>query len=93
MRVYNPLLRIISMLPDSTVGRSSSLRNLYDCVTIHVRGLISLGVDLNHYGALLIPIILPKLPNEVKLIMARKHPGQVCKIQELLDTIHAGVTA
>jgi len=57
-------------LPDSTVDRSSSLRNLYVLVTIHVLGLTSLGVDLNHNGALLIPVILPKLPNEVKLIMA-----------------------
>jgi len=78
-------------LPDSTVDCPSSLRNLYDCVTIHVRGLTSLRVDLECYGAFVIPIIMPKLPNEVKLMMVWKHPGQVWKIQELLATVQAEV--
>ena len=80
-------------LPDCNLDRPSSLRHLYDCVTIHVRGLSSLGIDLKHYGALLIPVIMQKLPNEIKLIMARNHPGQVWKIQDLLDTIQSEVTA
>ena len=80
-------------LPDSTLDRPSSLRSLYDRITVHVRGLTSLGVDLDHYGALLIPIIMPKLPNEVKLMMAQKHPGRVWQIQELLATIQAEVEA
>ena len=52
-------------LPDGTLDRPSSLRNVYDKITVHTRGLESLGVDLDHYGTLLIPMIMPKLPNEV----------------------------
>ena len=52
-------------LPDNTLDKPSSLRNIYDKVTVHTRGLHSLGVDLDHYGTLLIPIIMPKLPSEV----------------------------
>ena len=80
-------------LPDCNLDCHSSLRHLYDRVTIHARGLSSLGIDLKHYGALLIPVTMQKLPNEVKLIMARNHPGQVWKIQDLLDTIQSEVTA
>ena len=80
-------------LPDCNLDCPSSLRHLYDRVTIHVRGLSSLGIDSKHYGAFLIPVIMQKLPNEVKLIMARNHPGQVWKIQDLSDTIQSEVTA
>lgn len=63
-------------LPDCTIDRPSALRNIYDRITVHTRGLNSLGVDLRHYGSLLIPIIMPKLPNEVHLRMARQHHGR-----------------
>ena len=80
-------------LPDSTLHRPSSLRNVYDKITVHTRGLESLGIDLDHYDTLLIPMIMPKLPNEVRLTMARKHPGEVWKMQDLLATIKTEVEA
>ena len=64
-------------LSDCTLDRPSSLRSVYDKITVHSRGLESLGVNLDHYGTLLIPLILSKLPNEVRLRMARAHPGEV----------------
>ena len=54
----------LTKLPDSTLDKPSSLRNIYDKITVHMRGLGSLGVDLDHYGSLLIPLIMPKLLNE-----------------------------
>ena len=74
MKLPDSISAHMDELPDSMIDRPSSLWNLYDCVTIHVQGLTSLGFDLNHYGVFLIPILLPKLPNVVKLMMARKHP-------------------
>ena len=65
--------------PDSTLDKPSSLRNIYDKITVYMRGLGSLGVDLDHYGSLLIPLMIPKLPNEIRLTMARKHPGEIWK--------------
>ena len=38
------------------------LRNMYDMVESHLRSLVSLGVNSDHYGARLIPIILETLP-------------------------------
>jgi len=52
-----------------------------------------LGINLDHYGILLIPLILPKLPNEVRLRMARPHPGEVWRIQDLLQMIKTEVEA
>ena len=80
-------------LPDGTLDRPSPLRSVYDKITVHSRGLESLGINLDHYGTLLIPLILPKILNEVRLRMARAHPGEVWKIQDLLTTIKAEVEA
>ena len=55
-------------LPDCNLDwPSSSLRNIYDNINVHTQGLCTLSVDLDHYGTLLIPLIMPTLPNEVHL--------------------------
>ena len=48
-------------------------RAVLEGVEIQVRGLQSLGVNSAQYGALLIPIFMEKLPDELKLIVSRKH--------------------
>ena len=53
----------LTKLQDSTLDSPSSLRNIYSKITVHTQGLGSLGVDLNHYGALLVPLIMPKISN------------------------------
>ncbi len=60
---------------------------------MHVRGLASLGVAADQYGSLLIPVIMSKLPSEIRLQVARKATSDVWKIDELLDTIKFEVEA
>ena len=76
-----------------TNGRTSQLRYIYDKVSVHVRGLASLGVSSEQYGSMLIPIIMTKLPSEIRLQIARKSSGDVWKIDELLDTIKTEIEA
>lgn len=66
-------------------------RFLYDKLSVHVQGLSSLGVLSQEYGSLLIPIIMSKLPNEIRLEIAGKSTDVVWKINELLDTIKGEV--
>ena len=73
--------------------RFTSLRYVYDKITVHVRGLASLGVDSEQYGSLLIPIVMAKLPSELRLRIARVAKGSVWKIDELLDVIRQEVEA
>ena len=40
---------------------------------IQVRGLQALGIDSAQYGALLIPIIMEKLPEALQLIVSKEH--------------------
>ena len=48
------------------------IREFYDSIVLDVRSLESLGVEPEHYGALLIPIVTGKLPPEIRLIISRK---------------------
>lgn len=51
----------------------ASLRNYYDKTETYVRGLESLGQTDDTYGALLVPVILNKLPAEIRQHLAREH--------------------
>ncbi|XP_067047620.1 uncharacterized protein [Acropora muricata] len=77
----------IVKLPPSTSDRPSSLRFVYDKLSVHVRGLKSLGVSAEQYGSLLIPIVMSKLPDDVRLQIARNTKEEIWKIEDLLETI------
>lgn len=46
------------------------LRQLYDLVEVHVRGLKALGVPSESYGSLLSFVLMSKVPQEVSLIIS-----------------------
>ena len=48
------------------------LRQLYDTIEVHIRGLRSLDVSSETYGTLLLPVLLSKIPEEIRLIIGRK---------------------
>uniref|UniRef100_A0A1X7VKJ5 Uncharacterized protein n=1 Tax=Amphimedon queenslandica TaxID=400682 RepID=A0A1X7VKJ5_AMPQE len=50
----------------------SGLRRLYDTVETNIRGLKSLGVERESYMTLLSPVILKKLPQDLRLIISRQ---------------------
>lgn len=76
-----------------TGERLSSLRYVYDKISVHVRGLASLGVSSEQYGSLLIPIIMSKLPSDIRLQIARKATKEAWKIDDLLSTIKFEIEA
>ena len=58
-------------IPACTTGKTSQLRFIYDKISIIVRRLEALGVNSSQYGSLLIPVVMSKLPQEVRLQIAR----------------------
>ena len=48
------------------------MRKLHDTIESNVRALRSLRINHEHFGPLLVPIILEKLPNTIKLQISRK---------------------
>ena len=60
---------------------------------MHVRSLKSLGIESASYGALLAPILLSKLPPELRLIVSRKVSDSNLDMDALLAAFEEGLTA
>ena len=59
------------------------LRRLYDHTESHVRGLKSLGVEAASYGAMLSPVLLSKLPPDIRLIVSRRTSSTELSMDDL----------
>ena len=66
---------------------------MYDKIKISVQGLEALGIKAEQYGSFLIPIIMAKLPSEVRLQIARVTNKDVWEVEELLLVIRAEAEA
>ena len=53
-------------------GSASQLRILYDKINVQVCGLHTFGISSEEYGALLISLIMARLPTEISLEVSRK---------------------
>ena len=83
------MLKIIPCNSDKV----SHLRSVYDKIHINIRRLESLGVTPEQYGSFLIPVIMSKLPSDVRLQVARVTAKEVWEVQEILTVIKAEVEA
>ena len=66
--------------PTNSLG---SLQQFHDTIESHIRSLSSLGKDINSYALLLVPIILTELPPDTKKNLARNHPADEWRLEEL----------
>ena len=57
----------------------------YDQVETSVRNRKTLGVEIKPYGSLLIPLLTEKLPDDLRLRIARKFDNDVWELFEILD--------
>lgn len=69
------------------------LRYLYDKLNVNIRGLEALGVKASQYGSLLIPIIMAKLPPEIRVHVARNTTEDVWDIESILNVIQNEIEA
>ena len=76
-----------------SVSGNGHLRYICDQLNVHVHGLEALGVNSQQYASLLIPIIMSKVPVEIRLIIARKTEHTVLEFQEIVETLKAEVEA
>ena len=74
-------------------GTSPQLRELLHNIESHVRSLESQGVNKEHFGSLLIPIIKEKLPQEIRLEVSRKLGKESWKIDDFLKCIKDEIDA
>lgn len=62
------LVKVAAVTVDNDLKR---LRLLYDRVEAHVRALQALGIHSESYGKLLVPLLMEKLPPNMRLIISR----------------------
>ena len=61
---------LLNVEPVTSQYNLSGLRHMYDLMESHIRSLKSLGVASESYGSLLSPVLLNKLPSELRLIVS-----------------------
>ena len=66
---------------------------VYDKISVNVRGIEALGVGQEQYGSLLIPVIMAKLPSNIRLQIARITKRDVWHMDELLRVVKEEVEA
>lgn len=71
----------------------TKLRQMYDKIEANVRALNSEGIDSMHFGPMLIPIILEKLPNSIQLQISRRLGKSNWDVEEFIKCINEEVTA
>ena len=69
------------------------LRKLYDQVESSVRNLKSLQVDTSGYGALLVPLLIEKLPFNLRQSIAKKFENDIWELQEMLKILKGDLEA
>jgi hypothetical protein len=84
------LLKLEGTTCNSDVNK---IRRVYDSIEVHVRGLKTLGVESEQYGTLLVPIILSKVPEDLRLILSRQISTENWKLDEILKHLRTELEA
>ena len=69
------------------------LRQLFDAVESNVRGLKALGVSASSYGGLLSPILMSRLPAELRLIISRELTEEEWDIEVVMEILQREIEA
>ena len=68
---------------DAPPADTKNLRTFYDTCEANIRGLEALGVKTETYGSLLIPILLQKIPEEIRYSIFRADPSADSSLNRL----------
>ena len=83
--VVNAYMDAVMKLPYAT-SDVKKLRRFYDTLEGYLRGLESLEITSESYGCLLLPILLKKIPEELKRVILRASVDPT--IEDLRDLLH-----
>ena len=85
--------QLISAHMDELLKMSTCPSDKPHQLSVNIRALEALGVKADQYGTLLIPILMAKLPSEIRVHVARNTTQDVWNIESILDVIQSEVEA
>lgn len=71
----------------------TQLRKIYDKINIQIRGLEALDVTSDTYGVLLVPVIMSRLPSQIRLQITRQTTQELWSLAELMELLRKEVEA
>ena len=93
--IINSHMEQLVQLPQIThEEHTKKLRNLLTDVETHVRSLNSLGISTSSFGNFLVPLILNKLPQKLRVDIVRKFksPSELWQLDDLLKAFKEELT-
>ena len=86
-------MNVLLKLPKLNNDNVTKLTSLYNAVESNIRSLMTMGLNPSHYGPLLIPVILERLPDSIKLIVTRKLGKNNWHISDFINCIKEEIDA
>ena len=68
-----------------TINETKKLRAIYDKTEAHVRSLKNIGIATETYGSFLSPVIMAKIPEELRIAITRELPSNDWKLGPMLE--------
>ena len=80
---------LVNMQPVFNERSQVRLKNFYDDVETHFRGLKALDVDQDTYSSIVVPVLMDKLPESIRLNMIRFGEGDHLEwdLEEMLEAL------
>ena len=86
-------MNVLSKLPKLNNENVAKLTSFYNAIESNIGSLMMMGLNPSHYGPLLTPVILERLPDSIKLIVARKLGKNNWHISDFINCIKEEVDA
>lgn len=84
---------LLHLEPVSSIHNLKGLRHLFDAVESNVRGLKALGISASSYGGLLSPILMGRLPPDLRLIVTRELTEDEWDVELVMEVLQREIEA
>ncbi|XP_057298583.1 uncharacterized protein LOC130629417 [Hydractinia symbiolongicarpus] len=93
MIISGHMNKLLNLEPVMAISDVRNLRQLFYITEAQVRSLQSLGVESQNFGSMLIPVLLQKLPGELRLIISRQLGKNAWKVSEVMQAFKTELEA
>ena len=82
---------LLKLTPLGNTSDVRKLRQTYDEIEAHVRGLQALEVPTESYGSFIVPVLMTKIPEDIRLLVGREMKDGEWNLTEILRLLRSEV--